>query len=260
MKYGFLGCGNMGGALARALAKHTTDFLITDRSGRGKALAEELGCGYVSAEAVAACRRVFLGVKPQMMAGALEPLHPVLHEMKPVLITMAAGLTMKQIQQMAGVELPVIRIMPNTPVGVGKGFTLCCRNELVTDEIMEEFLADMSHAGTFDIVEEKLIDAAGAVTGSGPAFMYMFIEALADGAVSCGIPRAKAMRYAAATMAGAAEMFLQSGKHPGQLKDEVCSPAGSTIAGVQALEDRAFRAAVMECVRAVYKKNLELGK
>ena len=194
------------------------------------------------------------------MAGALEPLQPVLHEMKPVLITMAAGLTMKQIQQMAGVELPVIRIMPNTPVGVGKGFTLCCRNELVSDEVMEEFLSDMSHAGTFDIVAEKLIDAAGAITGSGPAFMYIFIEALADGAVSCGIPRKKAMEYAAATMAGAAEMFLQSGKHPGQLKDEVCSPAGSTIAGVQALENRAFRAAVMECIQAVYKRNLELGK
>ena len=261
MKYGFIGCGNMGGAIAKALSRSTTDIALADRSGRGKVLAAGLGITYSDNASIAAnCDRIFLGVKPQMMAGALAPLKPVLHEMKPLLITMAAGLTMKQIQQMAGLDLPVIRIMPNTPVGVGKGLTLCCRNELVTDAMLEEFLADMSHAGTFDIVEEKLIDAAGAISGSGPAFMYMFIEALADGAVSCGIPRKKAMEYAAATMAGAAEMVLQSGKHPGQLKDEVCSPAGSTIAGVHALENRAFRAAVMECIQAVYKRNLELGK
>ena len=260
MKYGFLGCGNMGGALARALARKTTNILLTDRSGKGRHLAEELGCSYVSAEAVAACRRVFLGVKPQMMAGALKPLQPVLAEMKPLLITMAAGLTMEQIQQLAGCNLPVIRIMPNTPVAVGKGLVLYCRNELVTDEVMNQVLSDMEYAGIWDCVEEKLIDSAGTVTGCGPAYMYMFLEAMADGAVACGVPRAKAMAYAAAAMEGAAEMDLQSGKHPGQLKDEVCSPGGSTIAGVRALEDRGFRSAVMECVMAAYRRNLELGK
>ena len=261
MKYGFIGCGNMGGAIARALAKRTTDFAITDRSGRAIALAAEIPCGYLSSEEIASsCDRIFLAVKPQMMAGVLEKLRPILQEKKPVLITMAAGLTMEKIAEMAGGGLPVIRIMPNTPVGVGQGLTLYCANELVDQEILADFLEDMACSGMLDPVEEKLFDAAGTVSGCGPAYLYMFIEAMADGAVACGVPRAKAMQYAAATMMGAAKMVLETGKHPGQLKDEVCSPGGSTIAGVKALEDGAFRSTVMNCVMAATKRNSELGK
>jgi pyrroline-5-carboxylate reductase len=261
MKYGFLGCGNMGGAIARALAKKTTDFSVTDRSGKAIGLAVELCCGYVSTEEIAEnAERIFLAVKPQMMAGALENLRPILAEKKPLLITMAAGLTMEQIQQMAGCALPVIRIMPNTPVAVGQGLTLYCANELVTPEILADFLSDMEYSGILDPVEEKLFDAAGTVSGCGPAYFYMFIEAMADGAVACGVPRGKAMQYAAATMAGAAQMVLKTKKHPGELKDAVCSPGGSTIAGVNVLEQRAFRGAVMDCVKAAYKRNQELGK
>ena len=261
MKYGFLGCGNMGGAIARALAKKTTDFSITDRSGRAIGLAVELCCGYSSAEEIAEnAQRIFLAVKPQMMAGALKNLQPMLEKNRPVLITMAAGLTMEQIQQMAGCALPVIRIMPNTPVAVGQGLTLYCANELVPPEILADFLSDMEFSGILDPVEEKLFDAAGTVSGCGPAYFYMFIEAMADGAVACGVPRAKAMQYAAATMAGAARMVLETKKHPGELKDAVCSPGGSTIAGVKALEDGAFRSTVMNCVMAACKRNSELGK
>ena len=261
MKYGFLGCGNMGGAIARALAKKTTDFSITDRSGRAIGLAVELCCGYSSAEEIAEnAQRIFLAVKPQMMAGALKNLQPMLEKNRPVLITMAAGLTMEQIQQMAGCALPVIRIMPNTPVAVGQGLTLYCANELVSPEILADFLSDMEFSGILDPVEEKLFDAAGTVSGCGPAYFYMFIEAMADGAVACGVPRAKAMQYAAATMAGAARMVLETKKHPGELKDAVCSPGGSTIAGVKALEDGAFRSTVMNCVMAACKRNSELGK
>ncbi len=261
MKYGFLGCGNMGGAIARALAKKTTDFSVTDRSGRAIGLAVELCCGYTSPEEIAEnAERIFLAVKPQMMAGALKNLQPILEKTKPVLITMAAGLTMDQIQQMAGCSLPVIRIMPNTPVAVGQGLTLYCANELVSREVLEDFLADMEYSGMLDPVEEKLFDAAGTVSGCGPAYFYMFIEAMADGAVACGVPRGKAMQYAAATMAGAARMVLETGKHPGELKDAVCSPGGSTIAGVKALEDGAFRSTVMNCVMAACRRNSELGK
>ena len=261
MKYGFLGCGNMGGAIARALAKKTTDFSITDRSGRAIGLAVELCCGYSSAEEIAEnAQRIFLAVKPQMMAGALKKLQPMLEKNRPVLITMAAGLTMEQIQQMAGCALPVIRIMPNTPVAVGQGLTLYCANELVSPEILADFLSDMEFSGILDPVEEKLFDAAGTVSGCGPAYFYMFIEAMADGAVACGVPRAKAMQYAAATMAGAARMVLETKIHPGELKDAVCSPGGSTIAGVKALEDGAFRSTVMNCVMAACKRNSELGK
>ena len=261
MKYGFIGCGNMGGAIARALARRTTDFAITDRSGRAIALAAEIPCGYMSSEEIAAnCDRIFLAVKPQMMAGVLDNLLPILQEKKPVLITMAAGLTMEKIARLAGGDLPVIRIMPNTPVAVGQGLTLYCANELVDDETLGDFLNDMAYSGMLDPVEEKLFDAAGTVSGCGPAYLYMFIEAMADGAVACGVPRAKAIQYAAATMMGAAKMVLETGKHPGQLKDEVCSPGGSTIAGVRALEDHAFRSGVMDCVMAATKRNGELGK
>lgn len=260
MKYGFIGCGNMGGAIAKALAKSTTDFMLTDRSGKAGALAAELGAAYGTNAEAAACDRVFLGVKPQMMADVLAALQTVLAEKKPLLITMAAGLKMKRIEEMAGTRLPVIRIMPNTPVAVGQGVILYCCNDLVDDAVLAEVLADLRFAGTPEALDEKLIDAACAVSGCGPAYMYLFLEAMADGAVACGVPREKALRYAAATMAGAAQMVLATGQHPGQLKDAVCSPGGSTIAGVKALEEQGFRGAVMDAVAAAYRRNQELGK
>ena len=261
MKYGFIGCGNMGGAIAKALAKATTDFAITDRSGRAIALAAEIPCGYLSGLEIAEqCDRIFLGVKPHMMQAVLAPLQPVLQQRKPLLITMAAGLTMAQIEEFAGGDIPVIRIMPNTPVAIGKGVTQYCANQLVSEETLEDFLSDMRVSGILDKLDEKLIDAGSAISGSGPAFVYMFIEALADGAVSCGIPRAKALEYAAATVIGAGELVLASGQHPGALKDAVCSPMGSTISGIRALENHGFRAAAMEAVIATYNRNKELGK
>ena len=257
MKYGFIGCGNMGGAIAKALASKGTDLAVTDRSGKAKAL----GYPYTSSEDIAAnAQRIFLGVKPHMMAGVLEKLRPILQERKPLLITMAAGLTMAQIDAMAGGGYPVIRIMPNTPTAIGRGVIQYCANELVSDEILADWLSDMVPCGLLDELEERLIDAASALSGSGPAYMYVFLEALADGAVACGIPRAKAYDYAAMTMVGSAEMYLQTKQHPGALKDAVCSPGGSTIAGLKALEEGAFRAAAMNCVAATYNRNKELGK
>ncbi len=261
MKYGFIGCGNMGGAIARALSKTTNDIMISDRSGKANALAEELQITYADTMSVAtSCDRIFLAVKPQMMKDALAPLQKYLRTYKPLLITMAAGLEISKIQELAGAELPVIRIMPNTPVLVGKGMTLYCCNDLVDESLLEDFLDDMAFTGHMDQIPEHLIDAAGVVSGCGPAYMYMFAEALADGAVACGVPRAKALEYAAATLIGAGEILLQTGEHPGKLKDNVCSPGGSTIAGLNVLEQRAFRGAVMDCVKAAYKRNQELGK
>ena len=261
MKYGFIGCGNMGGAIAKALAKTCTDFAITDRSGKAIALAAEIPCGYFSSEEIASrCERIFLGVKPHMMKDVLAPLQPLLAEKKPLLITMAAGLTMAQIEEFAGCAIPVIRIMPNTPVAIGKGVIQYCCNDLVTKEILQDFLYDMRFSGILDPLEERLIDAGSAISGSGPAYVYLFIEALADGAVACGIPRAKALDYAAATVIGAGEMVLATGQHPGALKDAVCSPGGSTISGIRALENHGFRAAAMEAVIATCNRNKELGK
>ena len=260
MKYGFLGCGNMGGAIARALAKATTDMVFTDRSKKAEKLALELGCIYGSSHVVARCDRIFLAVKPNMMASVLEPLRDVLAQRKPLLITMAAGLTMETIEKMAGTRIPVIRIMPNTPVAVGKGTILYCRNDLVEDDVLAEVLHDLRFAGVLDPLEEGLVDAACTVSGCGPAYAYMFLDALAEGAVACGVPREKALRYAAATMEGAAQMFLTTGQHPDALKDAVCSPGGSTIEGVKVLEEQGLRDTVKAALAAAYRRNLELGR
>ena len=261
MKYGFIGCGNMGGAIAKALSRSTKDILVSDRSGKAKGLAEELGIAYGTvAEVAANCDRIFLGVKPHMMQGVLAPLQGILAEKKPLLITMAAGLTMEQIDSFAGGGFAVIRIMPNTPTAIGKGVIQYCCNASVDAAVVSDWLGDMEKCGLLDELEERLIDAGSAISGSGPAYMYVFLEALADGAVACGIPRAKAYEYAAMTMVGAAEMYLQTKTHPGALKDAVCSPGGSTIVGLRALEEHAFRAAATDCVIATYNRNKELGK
>ncbi len=261
MKYGFIGCGNMGGAVARALARETNNILVTDRSGKAAALAQELGIGYTDNETAAStCDVLFLCVKPQMMEAVLGKLQGILQAKKPLLVSMAAGLTMERISKLSGGSLPVMRIMPNTPVAVGKGLILCCRNDLAKEEAVSRVREDLRWAGLLEEIPEGLMDAGSALSGCGPAYVYVFLEALADGAVACGIPREKALRYAAATVAGAAEMVLATGKHPGALKDAVCSPGGSTIEGIRVLEQKGFRGAVMDCVSAACEKNKLLGK
>jgi len=261
MKYGFIGCGNMGGAVAKAVSKATSDIALSDRSGKGKVLAAELGGIYSDNATIAAtCERVFLAVKPYFMKDVLEKIRPELAENKPLLITMAGGVEIKQIEDYVGFRLPVIRIMPNTPTAIGKGVIQYCCNDLVQEEDLQDWLNDMRFCGMLDALDEWLIDAASAISGSGPAYMYVFLEALADGAVTCGIPRAKAYEYAAMTMIGSAEMYLATKEHPGALKDAVCSPMGSTICGLRALEEHSFRAAAMDCVIATYKRNKEMGK
>jgi pyrroline-5-carboxylate reductase len=149
--------------------------------------------------------------------------------------------------------------MPNTPVSVGAGVVLCAASENVTAEEREAFAAALVGAGGVDEIPEKLMDAASALSGCGPAFVDLFLEALSDGAVACGLPRDKALRYAEQTVLGSAKLALESGEHPAVLKDKVCSPGGSTIAGVRALEKGAFRAAAMEAVIAAFGRTKELG-
>ena len=259
MKYGFIGCGNMGGAIASALSKGTKDILLADPS-KAEALAGELGCAWGSNEEAAACQRLFLAVKPQVMGKVLEALQPALKEYRPLLITMAAGLEIATIEEMAGVKLPVIRIMPNTPVAVGKGVIEYCCNELVTEAVLADFLMDMRFAGLLDAIDEGLIDAACSLSGCGPAYAYMFVKALAEGAVACGVPREKAIEYATATVAGAAEMLRVTGKDPESLRDAVCSPGGSTIEGVKVLMEKDLQGTVAACIAAAYRRNKELGK
>ena len=261
---GFLGCGNMGGAIARAVCKATEPenvFLANRTAAKAEALAAELGCQTATnAEVAGDCDLIFLAVKPQMMEQLLSGLAPILKARTDrfVLASMAAGLDARRIQEMAGGAYPVICLMPNTPVAVGAGVVQYYGVD-ATEEELSDFQNLLSAAGMIDRVNPDRLNAASAVSGCGPAYAYMFVEALADGAVKCGVPRAKAMRYAAQMLLGSASLLLETGEHPGALKDAVCSPGGSTIAGVAALEDRGFRGAAIAAVEAAYRRTKELG-
>ena len=264
--FGFIGTGNMGGAMARAAGAvlSANQLLLSDSYGPvAEALAEELGCKAVPVDTVAAeAGFIWLGVKPQVMAGMLAGIAPALSARKEgfVLVSMAAGLSIADIRRLAGGDYPVIRIMPNIPVKVGCGVILYDASENVSAEALDAFLQSMSKAGLVDRLPEHLMDAGSALSGCGPAFVSLFTEALADGAVACGLPRQQALAYAAQTLLGTAQYLLQTGEHPGQLKDAVCSPGGSTIAGVHALEQGSFRADTAEAVICAYKRTKELGK
>ena len=254
----------MGSALAIAAAKSGAELLLCNRTPeKAEILAQQLNAKTATAQEIAqTCDYIFLGVKPQMMGAVLSSLAPIFQNRKTpfVLVSIAAGLTMDTLQKMAGGNYPIIRMMPNTPVAVGSGVILFDATDNVTPEAIEGFYNAMQHAGLVDQIPEKLIDAGSAVSGCGPAFVSMFLEALADGGVSCGLPRDKAIWYAAFTLIGTAQLLLESGKHPGQLKDEVCSPGGSTIQGVKALEDGNLRATVMTAIQAAHRRTQELGK
>lgn len=262
--FGFIGAGNMGGALARAACRRLPggQVLLANRTAeKAQALARELGCRTADNAAVAEnADFIFLGVKPQMMADLLADIGPVLagRQTRFILVTMAAGLTIARIQELAGGPYPVIRIMPNTPASIGEGMILYACGDGVTKAEAQVFLDAMAGAGRFSPLAEKLIDAGSAVSGCGPAFVDLFIEALADGGVACGLPRAAALEYAAQMVAGSARLVLESGSHPGALKDAVCSPGGTTIQGVRTLEEAGFRGAVMDAVIAAYEKNQDL--
>ncbi len=265
MKIGFIGTGNMGGALARAAAKSgEAELLLANRTPeKARALADAIGAAVCdNTTAAGEADHLFLGVKPQMMAGMLAGIAPVLKARaeKPVLISMAAGLTIESIRAMAGGAYPVIRIMPNMPAAVGEGVIFYACSENCEKADVEAFLSYMAPAGKLFALEEKLQDAGSAVAGCGPAFAAMFLEAMADGGVACGLPRAAAIQYAAQMMFGTAKMVLETNEHPGSLKDRVCSPGGSTIQGVRTLEERGMRAAVFDAVIAAYEKNADLKK
>ncbi len=264
--FGFIGVGNMGGALARAACRSvgSDSVLVADlMREKSDSLAAECGCRSVDAADVAAhADYIFLGAKPQAMEALLSGIRTALitRNKKFVLVSMAAGLSTARIEQLAGEDYPIIRIMPNIPASVGKGMILYTANKQVTEEDLSAFTEGMRGAGRFDRIDENLIDAASAISGCGPAFVYLFIEALADGGVACGLPYDKALQYAAQTVVGSAQMVLESDRHPEALKNAVCSPGGTTIAGVHALESGAFRALSMDAVCAAYRRTLELGK
>ncbi|MBQ7936741.1 MAG: pyrroline-5-carboxylate reductase, partial [Clostridia bacterium] len=235
-------------------------LLLADAdAAKATALADQLGAAVSTNEQIAKiCDYIILGIKPQLMGAVL----PGLREQIPfdhVVVSMAAGVSINALKELLGVERPTIRIMPNTPVQVGEGRILYAMKDVKKHQ-EQGFLELFSKAGKLFLLEEKLIDAGTALSGCGPAFAYLFIEALADGAVTCGLPRETALELAAGTVLGSAKTVLETGIHPGALKDAVCSPGGSTIEGVHALEQNGFRGAAMEAVIRAYEKTKELGR
>ncbi|MBE5055988.1 pyrroline-5-carboxylate reductase [Pseudoflavonifractor sp. DSM 107456] len=260
----FLGTGNMGGALVRAACRSVgaEEVILSNRTrAKAQALADETGCSVAEDNRVAAesARYLFLGVKPHMVRQLLEEIAPVLTRGQ-VLVSMAAGLTTETLASWAPEGVPILRIMPNTPSAIGKGMTALCAALGVAEEHLAAVETILAGSGRIERLEERLMDAFSAVAGCGPAFVYPFLEAMADGGVLAGLPRKQAMVFAAQTMLGAAALVLESGEHPGALKDAVCSPGGSTIEGVAALERHGFRGAVLDAVEAAWKKNTALGK
>ena len=271
--FAFIGAGNMGGAVISAVCRAVSPqgVFVYDRDAeKVAALAEKTGCQAVdTAEAaIAGAQFVVLCVKPNLIEPVLRGLCSSLRSARErgnaqVLASIAAGVTKAQLQgilEEEGLFLPVIRLLPNTPVAVGKGLTLVSPDERVSPEALSLLREALAPGGETVVMDEGYIDPATPVFSSSPAFIYMFLEALADGGVMAGLPRDKAQQFAAQALVGAATMVLETGKHPGQLKDEVCSPGGSTIVGVEALERGSFRHSVAMAVYEAFRKTQQLGK
>ncbi len=261
IKLGIIGCGNMGGAMLRQMMKAgfftPEEVIVSDKNPALRAqVKSELGVNvtYHNEEAAAA-PTLLLAVKPQFVQ---EVGAEIANTVKPaaLIISIVAGYDLFMLHRLLENETAhIIRVMPNTPAMVGEGVLAACRGEYVTDEEWKLGMKLLSCMGMAEEVTENLMDAVTGLSGSSPAFVFLFLEALADAGVRGGLPRAMAQRFAAQTLLGSAKLALETGKHPGQLKDMVTSPAGTTIEGVAALERGAFRSAVMEAVDAAIQKS-----
>ena len=265
-----IGSGNMGFALMKGIACNAgidgsavIGFADADKAKAEKAAAA-LGASVFASNAEAAEKSdfVFLAVKPQVLEEVLAGIAPAVRKHSPVLVSMAAGWPIEKIQSAVGgggQKTPVVRIMPNTPALVSKGMIALCASPEVAEEKIAALETMLASAGVVDRIPESCMNAVTGLSGSGPAFACLFIEALADGGVLAGLSRDKALRYAAQTVLGSAAMIMETGKHPGELKDMVASPSGTTIAGIAALEEGAFRSTVIGAVEAAWKRANELA-
>ncbi len=266
-RIGFIGTGNMGSALVESIADSgflpVGNIAISDADhGKAQSLAAKTGVAYISenTEIASISDVLFLCVKPDMV-------RPVLQEIKPVLdfahdkitVSIAAGIPLSVYSDELGDGRKVVRAMPNMPALVREGATALCANRYVTKEEMAEVKKLFSAAGIVEEFPEILIDKVTALTGSSPAYVFMLIEAMGDAAVKAGIQRKTAYRMAAQAVLGSAKMVMETGLHPAELKDRICSPAGTTIEAVRILEEKGFRSAVMEAMAGCAAKAEELG-
>ena len=260
MKIGFIGCGNMGSAMIGGILKKGVfakeEIIVSNLTEEGSRRSrEKLGVVTTmdNCEVVKNARIVILAVKPQFYEEVIREVKAFLTP-EHIVIGIAPGKTLGWLEEKCEQPLKVVRLMPNTPAQVGEGMTGVCINERVTEEDLQEVLTITNSFGRTEVVPERLMDAVGAVSGCSPAYVFMFIEAMADAAVAQGIPRKQAYQFAAQAVLGSAKMVLETGMHPGELKDMVCSPAGTTIEGVRTLEKQGFRSAVFEALQACSDK------
>ena len=255
MQWGFIGCGNMAKAMIRGMVEHhaveAAQVMASDALATAMEPVQALGVQTTgdNKEVAAKSRYLVLAVKPMFYPAVIAQIAPVIDQ-DTVVVTIAAGQEIAAMEQQFGKPVKLIRTMPNTPAMVGEGMTAICPNGNVTEEELEEMKQAFSAFCLVEQVPERLMDAVTAVSGSSPAYVFLFIEAMADAAVQQGMPRAQAYRFAAQAVLGSAKMVLETGKHPGELKDMVCSPAGTTIAAVKVLEEKGFRGAVMDAMEA----------
>lgn len=278
MKIGFVGTGNMGTAIIKGyLASNpgnAAQIYAYDKDiEKVSELARELGinsCNSVT-ETVSQSDFLLLAVKPNVFSEALREIGPTMDWDRQVIISIAAGVTIdfiesecREFSAESGARSPfrakIVRVMPNTPALVGKGMSALSRNSHVADEEFNQIMEIFTSVGKAEEVDEKLMDAVVGISGSSPAYVYIFIEALADGAVAQGMDRKRAYTFAAQSVLGSAEMVLQTGLHPGVLKDMVCSPGGTTIDAVETLESMGFRSTVIEAVRTASEKSKSMRK
>lgn len=263
---GFVGTGVMGSAMMKSIVKSglvpAGRVYITDIDKvKLEALKNETGVQILAsaAEVVQKSDVVILAVKPNMVKSVLEGCKQEFAGEK-ILVSIAAGIPLKFYKEIMGSDKKIIRTMPNTPALVGEGMTILSFDNTIGGEDIKVVKTLFECFGKVEALDDKLMDGVTALTGSSPAYVFMFIEAMADAAVLSGIPRAVAYKLAAQAVLGSAKMVLESGKHPGELKDQVCSPAGTTIEAVGVLEKDGFRYAVIDAMDACAKKSKELGK
>lgn len=261
MKIGFIGCGNMAtaminGILESGFADAKEVMASAKTSGTQKKITEELKilCGTSNAEVAEFADVLFLAVKPQYYAEVIGEIKNVVRE-EEIVVSIAPGKTLEWLSGQFGKERKIIRTIPNTPAMVKEGMMALCKNHLVTQEEADQVCSLCGSFAKTEWVPEHLMDVVTSVSGSSPAYVYIFIEAMADAAVADGMPRAQAYKFAAQAVLGSAKMVLETGKHPGELKDAVCSPGGTTIEAVRVLEEKGFRSAVIEAMKACTKKS-----
>lgn len=264
MKIGFIGLGNMakamiGGMLKQGIAAPQDIIGSAKTQASLEAAEKEFGIRAASdnKQTAAEADVLILAVKPVFFPEIIEEIKSVVTEEK-LVISIAAGKTIEWIKEEFKRPIRLIRCMPNTPALVGEGCTAVCADGAVRQEEIEFCMKLMGSFGKAIAIPERLMDAAGAVGGSSPAYVFMFIEAMADGGVAAGMPRKQAYEFAAQAVLGSAKLVLESGLHPGELKDMVCSPGGTTIEGVRVLEDKGMRSAVMEAIAACVEKSGKL--